>query len=168
MPTPRYIADLRAKVGHDLLFVPTVTVIARTDDGRVLLVDDRDARQWTLPGGIMEPDETPADAAVRELWEETGITVELTRLLGVIGGPGCGGRYSNGDVIGWVSTLFGARMPAGSTLRPDGKEIVEARLWHDAELPDLRLSSHVPRFLDVESRAGDAAFFEPAAWKPSA
>ena len=166
MPTPPYIAELREKVGHALLFVPTVTVIARDGQGRVLLVHDRDARQWTLPGGIMEPDETPADAAVREVWEETGVQVELTRLVGVVGGPGCGGRYRNGDRLGWVATVFAARLPSGYSFRADGSEVIEARLWDASDLVDLRLSSFVPRFLDAEARAGDAAFFEPATWSP--
>ena len=166
MPTPPYIAELREKVGHSLLFVPTVTVIARDARGRLLLVHDRDARQWTLPGGIMEPDETPADAAVREVWEETGVHVALSRLVGVVGGPGCGGRYGNGDRLGWVATVFAARMPADCRLRADGSEVIEARLWETSHLADLRLSSFVPRFLDAEARAGDAAFFEPAAWQP--
>ncbi|WP_162301358.1 NUDIX domain-containing protein [Cognatilysobacter segetis] len=166
MPTPPYIADLRAKVGHALLFVPTVTVIARDDRDRLLLVHDRDARQWTLPGGIVEPDETPADAAVREVWEETGARIALTRLLGVVGGPGCRGRYRNGDQLGWVSSVFGARVPADCHFEADGAEIVEARLWHASELDGLEVSTHVARFLRAEAGAADGAYFEPPQWCP--
>ncbi|MDO4898184.1 MAG: NUDIX domain-containing protein [Rothia sp. (in: high G+C Gram-positive bacteria)] len=38
---------------------------------------------WTLPGGGMEPGEQPGESAVREVFEETGYTVELDELLGV-------------------------------------------------------------------------------------
>lgn len=41
------------------------------------------AQEWTLPGGGLEPYETPEQAAVRELHEETGLNVELTGLLAV-------------------------------------------------------------------------------------
>ena len=168
MPTPDYIARLRAHVGHALLFVPTVTVIARDRAGRVLLVHDRDAGQWTLPGGIMEPDETPADAALRELWEESGARVELTALVGVIGGPACRGHYRNGDRIGWVSSVFAARLHEDAPLRADGAEVTDLRLLHEAELPARALSTHVARFLEAEARATGSAWFEPATWRPPA
>ncbi|MGW1469125.1 NUDIX hydrolase [Streptomyces sp. NPDC002308] len=39
---------------------------------RVLLVHDRYRKSWELPGGMIEPEETPRAAALRELLEETG------------------------------------------------------------------------------------------------
>jgi 8-oxo-dGTP diphosphatase len=56
-----------------------------TDGDRVLLAHWNDARRasWTLPGGGLEPGEHPADAAVREVFEETGFHVELDGVIGV-------------------------------------------------------------------------------------
>ena len=99
MATTPFIVKLRRKIGNDLLFVPTVVVICRDTVGRLLLVHDTGSNKWTLPGGIIEPDEVPSDAAVREVWEEASVHIELTNLIGVIGGPGCGGTYRNGDQL---------------------------------------------------------------------
>jgi 8-oxo-dGTP diphosphatase len=55
------------------------------DQGRLLLPHWSEAPLdgWTMPGGGIDPGEDPADAAVREVFEETGYDVELDGLLGV-------------------------------------------------------------------------------------
>ncbi len=52
-------------------------------EGRVLLIRRADNGRWALPGGACDVGETPAAAAARETWEESGYRVEITRLLGV-------------------------------------------------------------------------------------
>jgi len=46
-------------------------------EGKVLLHRHRKLGMWLPPGGHIEEDELPDDAAVREVWEETGVRVEL-------------------------------------------------------------------------------------------
>jgi 8-oxo-dGTP diphosphatase len=56
------------------------------DKGRVLLVKRGHAPlrgQWSIPGGMLELGESLRQAAQREAWEETGLEVEATDLLGV-------------------------------------------------------------------------------------
>lgn len=55
------------------------------DDGKMLLShwNENGSDGWTLPGGGLDPYEDPADAAVREVFEETGYHAELGELLGV-------------------------------------------------------------------------------------
>ncbi len=51
------------------------------NDGRLLLVRERGARHWSLPGGGMKRGEDPVAAAVRELDEETRLTVRAAAYL---------------------------------------------------------------------------------------
>lgn len=51
--------------------------------GQILLMERVDGSGWCLPCGWVETNETPAEAAVREAFEETGLTVEVDRLVGV-------------------------------------------------------------------------------------
>src|SRR5688572_26996963 len=48
----------------------------------VLLVKPRDKNNWQLPGGRLEPGETPAQAVIREVREETGLRARVGRLTG--------------------------------------------------------------------------------------
>lgn len=86
-------------MGHELIPVPTVVVIARRRDDRLLMVHEGDADAWTLLVGIMEPSETPAEAAVKEAFEETGLSATLSGIVAVIGGQECETTYLNGDRI---------------------------------------------------------------------
>ena len=149
MPIPAFLAELRRHVGHALILVPTTVVIVRDNDARILFVHDDDADAWTLPGGILEPDEAPSEAAVREVREETGIEICLTVLVDVIGGAGCETTYRNGDRIAWVATLYAARVTGGKLLA-DGHEIREARFVAPADIPGFGLRADAQRFLDAE------------------
>src|SRR6188472_1118224 len=121
MPMSDYVRGLRERIGTDVLEVPTVAVIVFDENDRVLLVRHVEGNVWTTPGGMIEPYELPADAAVREAWEETGLHVVPQRIVGVFGGPVCSATYANGDKMAFVTTVFVADV-AGGTLRPDGEE----------------------------------------------
>lgn len=54
---------------------------------RILLAHRRDMDLWDLPGGGLEPDELPTEAAIRETKEETGLDVRVDRLFGVANTP---------------------------------------------------------------------------------
>lgn len=166
MPIPEFIQALRAKIGTDLLQVPTASVMAYDDRGRLLLVQDLKSGLWAQPSGIIDPHELPSDAAVREVWEEAGVFVELTRVLGVFAGEHFSGVYPNGDQLSVVATVFAARVISG-TPRGDGEETSDARFFLPEEIEHLRCYSHFHVIRRAVGQHQTQTYFKPATWKPS-
>jgi 8-oxo-dGTP pyrophosphatase MutT (NUDIX family) len=147
-----HIARLRAVVGHELLLLPSVTVLPIDEVGRVLLVrhtghDDG----WGTLGGAVEPGESPAAAAVREAREEIGSDIELVRLLDVLGGPDYEVTYPNGDRTAYVTAVYEARIISGSPAPSDG-ELSEIAWFTPDELPALSLSRFARALLFATGR----------------
>ena len=62
----------------------TVADAAIIDEaGRILLIRRSDNKKWAMPGGGLDVGETPAEGAVREALEETGVSCEAIKLVGV-------------------------------------------------------------------------------------
>jgi ADP-ribose pyrophosphatase YjhB (NUDIX family) len=129
-----HIRRLRELIGNELLVLPSVAVLPRDEAGRILLVRIIDTGGWATIGGAVEPDESPAEAAVRETQEEAGVTVRLDPVLAVLGGPEYRVTYPNGDRACYVVTVFGARVTSG-TPRPDGDETSAVQWWDTDRLP---------------------------------
>src|ERR1700716_97805 len=114
-----YLSGLRAQIGTSRLLLPSVTGIVYGEQGEILLVRQRDGDVWSTPGGAIEPDESPADAVVRETWEETGLLVKPLALIGVFGGPNFVVRYANGDETQYVMTVFECSRLSGQLTGPN-------------------------------------------------
>jgi 8-oxo-dGTP pyrophosphatase MutT (NUDIX family) len=153
MPTPPFVLELRQKVGHDLLWLSTAMGAVLDADGRVLLGRRADVGIWTLPGGIIDPAEQPADAAVREIFEETGVlavpeTLTSVSVSGAI-------AYANGDKVQYLEYCFRCRAVGGEARVNDG-ELSEVA-WH--ALDDLPvLGEPTSRLLSTALGAQAAAF----------
>jgi ADP-ribose pyrophosphatase YjhB (NUDIX family) len=124
MPLSDHVRRLREKIGTELLLLPSVSVLVLDEEGRLMLVRHADSGLWGLIGGAVEVDERPEEAAVRETEEETGLIVELTRLVTVLGGPRFRVRYANGDETAYVTIVYEARV-VGGVERIDGDETTE-------------------------------------------
>jgi 8-oxo-dGTP pyrophosphatase MutT (NUDIX family) len=160
-----YVHAMRAKVGHDLLMLQSVTVIVFDQDGRLLLAKDRDSGLWMTVGGAIEPDEPPADAAVRECWEETGLQIVPVRLLGVFGGPQYRITYANGDIVSYTVTLFEGRLLGGEA-RPDGNETVALRFVSRDDLADLQMAEWTKLLVQSAFEHHNVPYFAPPMWQP--
>src|SRR5437588_1161753 len=80
------MADISDSPGSSARFRVAVSALI-FDDGRILLAHRRDINWWNLPGGGMEVGETVDEALRREVREETGLVVEIERLVGVYSKP---------------------------------------------------------------------------------
>ena len=70
-----YLGQLRAVVGHRMLLVPGARVVLENHRGEILLQQRSDFGVWGLPGGNAEIGESLATVAMREVQEETGLSV---------------------------------------------------------------------------------------------
>jgi 8-oxo-dGTP pyrophosphatase MutT (NUDIX family) len=75
---------------------------------KVLLTQRTDNGRWCLPGGMMEAGESAAEACEREVWEETGLKVRTTRLIGVYSNPDQLVVYPDGNKAFFVVLSFEA------------------------------------------------------------
>ena len=165
MPMSVYWNGVRGRVGHDLLLIPSVTAIIYDRQGRILLVRHVEGDVWVAPGGGMEPHESPADAVVREVWEETRLEVEPIRVIGVYGGTEFRVIYTNGDRVSYVMTVFECRTRGGA-LRPDGIETLELVFFAQHELARLNVPAWARVVLPDAFRDRTETFFKAATWRP--
>jgi ADP-ribose pyrophosphatase YjhB (NUDIX family) len=137
---PEHIARLRAAVGHDLILLPSVSVLPVDRAGRLLLVRHAGHQDgWAVLGGAIEFGESPAQAAVRETREEIGVEIRLIRLADVLGGPDYEVSYSNGDRAAYVTAAYEAEITSGLPEPADG-ELAEVAWFRPDQLPDLALN----------------------------
>lgn len=97
--------------------------------GRVLLVHHTYGRlNWELPGGFVEPGESPDEGARRELYEETGLELDIDRLSGVYFEP----DHALGPALHFV---FRFRQPDVLAPVVASPEINEVAFWRINDLP---------------------------------
>ena len=107
-----YIRWLRSKLGHEKVILAFAGGCLFDECGRVLLQKRGDSCMWGFPGGAIEIGETPEQAAIRELKEETGLDAEVQSLLGVYTDRDM--LYLNGVQANRIGILYRLKEIAGS------------------------------------------------------
>jgi 8-oxo-dGTP pyrophosphatase MutT (NUDIX family) len=114
---------------------------------RVLLTRRTDNGRWCLPGGRTDPGESLAETCVREVREETGLEVEVVRLVGLYSSPDVVVEYADGNRRQIVAAHFLVRVVGGTLGLSD--ETTEAVYFSRTELEGLDLMEHHrPRIAD--------------------
>jgi 8-oxo-dGTP pyrophosphatase MutT (NUDIX family) len=145
VPIPEFIVALRRHVGRAPLWLPGVTAVVIRDQ-QVLLVKRSDNLAWTPVTGIVEPGENPADCAVREVLEETGIHVVARRLAWVhVTRPMV---HANGDHAQYLDHVFRMDWVDGEPFPADDESLDAC--WCDlTEVPDM--SADMRRRIELAS-----------------
>jgi ADP-ribose pyrophosphatase YjhB (NUDIX family) len=93
-----YIESLREKVGQEPLLVVKTSLVVLNKNGHILLKRDDD-ENWSLPGGVLELDESAEEAGRRSVKEATGIEIGELSLLGIFSGRKHFQEMVNGDKL---------------------------------------------------------------------
>jgi ADP-ribose pyrophosphatase YjhB (NUDIX family) len=134
-------------------------VIVELDGGIVLgrRAIDPGYGLWCLPGGFVNHDEEPEDAAVRECREEIGVRVELTQLLGLY-------HVAKTTAASIIGIAFRGRVAGGEKIEP-GPEMLELRVFRPDELPPVAFPSHqevLERYVAAAVRTASPPSTRPA------
>jgi len=133
-----YIHDLRKLIGPRKIILNCAGALILRD-GRILFQRRTDNGKWGLIGGLVEMNETYAQAALREIREETGLEVRLESFLGIFHNHNM--VWSNGDAAHVISAMFTASVVRGEP-RVD-EESYELRFFSPDELPPLFAEDHI-------------------------
>ncbi len=122
--------------------------------GQILLTKRADMEVWALPTGQLKAKESVAQATIREAREETGLEIQLTRLVGIYFLPA-----GNSHAI-----LFAAK-PVGGVLRPQAGEVLEVKFFHPHQLPEPLIWWHHQRILDaLDGVNGSVVWSQNVVW----
>jgi 8-oxo-dGTP diphosphatase len=118
--------------------IPAATGLIFDKEGRILLVlrgRNPNKNQWCLPGGFVETDETPIQAAKREVLEETGINVSSPTLIDI--------NFQKSLFYKTSILIIGYHFAEYSGTLIAGDDAEDARFFALDSLPKLAFTSHI-------------------------
>ena len=143
-----YIQWIRSKVGHDRIILIFAGGCIFNQKGEVLLQRRGDTNKWGFPGGAIEIGETPQMAAIREAKEETGLDVEVGKLIGIY--TDCNMEYTNGDKAQSILIAYELKV-VGGKLFCDKEETLELKYFSLDNMPTLFCRQHIEILNDISN-----------------
>src|SRR4051794_24079100 len=137
METGRVLDLFASDAGYATPKVDVRGVVFR--DGKILLVQERSDGLWTLPGGWADVGDSPSDAVVREIREESGYEVRQTKLLALLDRN----RHRHPPHVNHIYKVFIRCEILGGSPRTS-HEIQGVGFFAEDEIPDLSLTRIVP------------------------
>lgn len=131
-----------------VLRVGASSIIFDESRGKLLLTKRTDNGRWCLPGGGMDPGESVEEACIREAYEETGLRVKVTRLVGVYTSPDLVIEYADGNIFHPVSLSFEVEITGGELGLSDETTEVGYFTIEDVKTMDL-MDHHRARIQDA-------------------
>lgn len=115
-------------------------IIFDTTRQKILLTRRTDNGRWCLPGGAMDAGESAAETCTREVFEETGLQVEVGRLIGVYTTPHRITEYADGNRKQLVALSFEAQVIGGVMGLSD--ETTDLGYYSLAEVETMDIMEH--------------------------
>ncbi len=123
---------------------------------QILLIKREDVEMWALPSGQVEPGESLSQAAIREVGEETGLEVELTRLVGI---------YSFPHWLGGNHTVLFAATSIRGQLKAQAGEVLEVKYFAAEDIPEDIIWWHRQRINDaLKGIGGSVTWRQNVSW----
>lgn len=141
-----YIQFIRSQVNHQNIFLNFAGAAILDENGNLLLQKRSDRHTWGLLGGCMELGESAEETAIREVKEESGLNVEVERLIGIY--TKYEDHYPNGDQAQTVAVLFLCKA-IGGELTVDGKESLDLQYFPLHDLPEIVNKQHKDMIDDI-------------------
>ena len=124
---------------------------------RVLLTRRADNGRWCLPGGGMDPGESAAECCAREVLEETGLEVRVTKLVGIYTTPDLLIEYPDGNKIQPVAFSFEVEITGGELGLSD--ETTGYGWYTVTEMENMdTMEHHIQRVQDAVKNRPEAVF----------
>jgi 8-oxo-dGTP pyrophosphatase MutT (NUDIX family) len=145
------------RIGREARLIVGAAAVLFDDSGeKVLLTRRTDNGRWCLPGGAMDAGESASECCEREVWEETGLRVQVRRLIGIYTTPHRIVEYADGNRFQFVSFCFEVGLLGGELGLSN--ETTAYGYFSRTEMAEIDLMEHHVERID-DAFAGQVATF---------